>query len=382
MRDFERVKEKIEVRLDTPQVALVILVAAGVLGGTFAAGYMVGKGSEPAPEMVTAVAPPPASKTESPEPPLGEVEFHFPSTLHDKGEGTPKAMAPKVRLPELVVTTDDVKRQPTPALAALKTPRPEKRVVPAKSAIPIAAVPAMEDAPAPKKSPSPSPAVKKTEPVPAVGTPKVAVVPLPPPPSASRTKASEPRKGEQKPKAVEAPAAVAALQVPPRDALPALKPPVKREGAGASENDTTSKPQSPKAESQKAETQTPDTLQARADTPKAEMPEAKQAEPKQAELKKAEPSKTAKETPKPATRTRRYTLQVKATKDRVEADAFVSDLKKSGFRPWIVLADIPGKGRYYRVRIGKFDTKDAAKIFQRRYKKKTQAADGGFITRL
>jgi len=82
------------------------------------------------------------------------------------------------------------------------------------------------------------------------------------------------------------------------------------------------------------------------------------------------------------TRPRRFTLQVKASRDRDDAERFVASLRKAGFEPHLVLADVPGKGRYYRVRLGRFDSIELARAFQRRYKAKSGRADGGFITDL
>lgn len=89
-------------------------------------------------------------------------------------------------------------------------------------------------------------------------------------------------------------------------------------------------------------------------------------------------------TPKPAAEkaTVRYTLQVKAVKEKADADAIVADLRRAGFDPYVVLADLPEQGRFYRIRMGRFDSMDEARAFQRGYKSKTGATDGGFVTEL
>lgn len=75
----------------------------------------------------------------------------------------------------------------------------------------------------------------------------------------------------------------------------------------------------------------------------------------------------------------RYTLQVKAVKSKADADALVDTLRAAGFRPNVVRADIPGHGRYYRVRVGRFGSMEEARAFQRKFKSKSGLPDGGFI---
>ena len=75
-------------------------------------------------------------------------------------------------------------------------------------------------------------------------------------------------------------------------------------------------------------------------------------------------------------------MQVKAVPEKPQADAFVAELRQAGFQPHVILADIPGKGRFYRVRLGRFDSVEEARLFQRRYKALSGQPDGGFITDL
>lgn len=55
-----------------------------------------------------------------------------------------------------------------------------------------------------------------------------------------------------------------------------------------------------------------------------------------------------------------FTVQVSAFKSFAEADAFAAGLQRKGFRPFIVTSHIPGKGTWYRVRIGRFSSPSAA----------------------
>lgn len=51
-----------------------------------------------------------------------------------------------------------------------------------------------------------------------------------------------------------------------------------------------------------------------------------------------------------------YTLQVTSFSDEKEAQVFAAALRTKGHRAFIAAADVPGRGRSFRVRIGPFDT--------------------------
>jgi cell division septation protein DedD len=147
--------------------------------------------------------------------------------------------------------------------------------------------------------------------------------------------------------------------------------------------------QAPKAEPQPL----PEPLKAEAPTPPPPPDETEKAAPKPPpppdEVEKATaaaardedaPAPKAAEPPKPARP--QYTLQVKAVQDKAEADAFIAELRKAGFEPQMILADLPGKGRWYRIRVGRFADMDEAREFQRKYKLKSGQPDAGFVTDL
>jgi septal ring-binding cell division protein DamX len=56
-----------------------------------------------------------------------------------------------------------------------------------------------------------------------------------------------------------------------------------------------------------------------------------------------------------------YTLQVSAFETEAEARAFAAALERKGFSPFVRQADIPGKGTWYRVRMGKFASEKNAR---------------------
>src|SRR5690606_5745722 len=58
--------------------------------------------------------------------------------------------------------------------------------------------------------------------------------------------------------------------------------------------------------------------------------------------------------PKAVEASARFTVQLASFPNREEADAFVARVREAGLSPRIVEAEIPGKGTYYRVRVGAF----------------------------
>lgn len=71
-----------------------------------------------------------------------------------------------------------------------------------------------------------------------------------------------------------------------------------------------------------------------------------------------EPSVAAK--PASASSKRSWTLQLSSFQNRAEADSFHAQLVAAGYKPYIVEAEVAGKGTWYRVRLGSYDDYDAA----------------------
>jgi DedD protein len=120
--------------------------------------------------------------------------------------------------------------------------------------------------------------------------------------------------------------------------------------------------------------------------PIAETPKPPKSEPKPEPPRvepKPEPAKPVAEMPRPSTETPKppaeapkpavsaeklaaaskpghYTLQLSAFQDRAEAEDFAKKLGPIGYKPNIVAADIPGRGVWYRVRVGDFASQKAA----------------------
>ncbi|MBS2031018.1 MAG: SPOR domain-containing protein [Deltaproteobacteria bacterium] len=66
-----------------------------------------------------------------------------------------------------------------------------------------------------------------------------------------------------------------------------------------------------------------------------------------------------------------FTVQVAASQQKDEVDAVMTRLRTSGLRPYLVDAEIPGKGHWYRVRVGAFKTRDDAQRYLNDLKRET-----------
>lgn len=293
MRDLDRVRDKIEVRLEPRQVVLLAVGTMLFSGLLFAAGFMLGRSRAPTPapaplaigtvasEAIEAADTAPARPAA-----IGEVTFEFPSMLGSR-PGREVTRRRPMRLSRGVVPVAGAKAEapaeeaeapaepePTPEIARIEPPAPKAPIDP------------------------PAPAAAPPAPEPIAARPTIAPIPADPEPI-----------DEDDPDAAPPPAP------PPTAAPEPIRPP------------EPSRPPEPVADA-------------------------------------------------------RYTLQVKAARDKAEADAFVAELREAGFAPHVVLADIPGKGRFFRIRVGHFGSMAEARAFQRRYKRQSGQPDGGFVTDL
>ncbi|MDC0707016.1 SPOR domain-containing protein [Stigmatella sp. ncwal1] len=67
-----------------------------------------------------------------------------------------------------------------------------------------------------------------------------------------------------------------------------------------------------------------------------------------------------------------FTLQISAFQSREEADRFAARLRDRGYAPYILAAEVPNKGTWYRVRMGSFPSRDAATRYLADFKRETQ----------
>ena len=56
----------------------------------------------------------------------------------------------------------------------------------------------------------------------------------------------------------------------------------------------------------------------------------------------------------------KFTLQLSSFQDKHEAEAFLSAMRSAGFQPYVMEAEVSGKGTFYRVRLGSFRSLEAA----------------------
>ncbi len=252
MRDAARIKEKIEVRLDSRQVVSLLLGAAVVLGVVFYLGVTVGK------DLALAQQPGP-----------GPVDVL--ARLDEK----------TVAVEDKLTFPDALTEEPAAAAAVAPAPKPE----------PV------------KPEPKPEPAKHE---------PALAVAPAPEPGARS------PEPGARS----------------PEPALPSAAELL------AAADQRVPKPLDPSLAQAPAEPET------RTDAGGAPARE-------------------------PAPPTGGFTVQAGAMPDRGEADGFADKLRAKGFAPYVIAAEIPGKGTFYRVRLGKFGTRDAADRYLADFKRET-----------
>ena len=311
MRDLDRVRDKIEIRLDPKQVFSLGVATLVFTGGLFAAGYWAGQRQgrqsvDTTPQLGAIDAAARAAREDArgsaPAPALGDVEFLFPSALAAGARGGLEQAA--VRIPALIVDTVGLK----PIAEPIAEPMPTS----------VAALPV---------------AVSTLAPVVSMLAP--ALAPTAPP----EVRAPAP---ENRSPIVEVPVVVATLAPPPPDEV--------------------------------EETVVAQTPRQPATQPSVVIglpPPPDEDEPTTAEARKGSSSVT-----------NHYTLQVKSIKDKGEADAFIAKLKADGFEASLIMADVPRKGRYYRIRVGRFESMEAARDFQRQFKSQSGLTNAGFVTDL
>src|SRR3989337_384539 len=76
----------------------------------------------------------------------------------------------------------------------------------------------------------------------------------------------------------------------------------------------------------------------------------------------------------------RYTVQIAAFQKEEEANQIVNNLKSKGYPAFIKTAEVPGKGTWYRVRIGTFTTRVTAKLYANNLKNLEPSIKFVFIT--
>jgi cell division septation protein DedD len=99
--------------------------------------------------------------------------------------------------------------------------------------------------------------------------------------------------------------------------------------------------------------------------PEKKSREVKKRLAKKTETPKTQPPKPSRKPPAASKSKARstvgaYVIQVASVKNVRDADRLVADLKKKGFRAYRAIGKIPGKGIWYRVRVGDYKNKASA----------------------
>jgi DedD protein len=103
--------------------------------------------------------------------------------------------------------------------------------------------------------------------------------------------------------------------------------------------------------------------------PEANPPKAKPVEAKPAEPKDEKPIAIPTVAAGGDSKTKgHFTLQLSSFQDKAEAEAFAQ--KFAGERPYLVVSEIPGKGTWYRVRVGDYATSKDAVTAKESFEKK------------
>jgi cell division septation protein DedD len=71
----------------------------------------------------------------------------------------------------------------------------------------------------------------------------------------------------------------------------------------------------------------------------------------------AQPAQNAK---KPDAAAAHFTLQLSAFPEKSDAEEFMKKIQAAGYKPFLVASEVPGKGIFYRVRVGDYTTRESA----------------------
>jgi cell division protein FtsN len=63
----------------------------------------------------------------------------------------------------------------------------------------------------------------------------------------------------------------------------------------------------------------------------------------------------------------KYSLQIGSYQQMAEANTAIEKWKAKGYRAFLMIADIPDRGRWYRVRVGGFASREEAKKYQQQF---------------
>lgn len=103
----------------------------------------------------------------------------------------------------------------------------------------------------------------------------------------------------------------------------------------------------------------------------AKKPEPPKPQPKAAPLPPSRPQVVqAPAAKKPDATASHFTLQLSAFPDKSDAEEFMRKIQSAGYKPFLVASEIPGKGVFFRVRVGDYATRQAAMDAKTEFEKK------------
>jgi cell division protein FtsN len=73
-------------------------------------------------------------------------------------------------------------------------------------------------------------------------------------------------------------------------------------------------------------------------------------------------------------------LQLSSFDDRAGADSFRAKLTRAGYAAYVVETEVPDKGTWYRVRLGRYDSYDAAVTAKKQFESRQQII--AYVTRI
>ena len=102
-------------------------------------------------------------------------------------------------------------------------------------------------------------------------------------------------------------------------------------------------------------------IDAKLDAKKAEAPRPLPAPPRPQALPAARPQVVQQPAAKkPDATAAHFTLQLSAFPDKADAEEFMRKIQSAGYKPFLVASEIPGKGVFYRVRVGDYGSRQSA----------------------
>ncbi|GMU05313.1 SPOR domain-containing protein [Corallococcus caeni] len=203
--------------------------------------------------------------------------------------------------------------------------------------------------------------------------PKVAAKPEAPKAAAAKPEVKPEPKPAEAPKVAAKPAAPAPTPDPDTGELPAMD--AAEEDAIANGKPLAkpeAKPEPKPAEAPKVAAVKPEPVKGKVEeTPVATRTAARDGGMKEA-IARAQALPAEPPRPSEAVKGGAFTLQLSAFQSRQDADRFAARLRDKGYAPYILSAEVPGKGTWYRVRMGSFASKEAAGRYLTDFKRETQ----------